>query len=710
MPSNIVAFRFRLLASTALFAALLLPLGTASAQETTDDPLLVEEKTAAPAPQDPAAASTPKPLDPLTVTGTKTPRNRSDVPATVDVIGHEEIERKQPQTVGDLLNDLPGVEMEGGNKGSSSQPNIRGMGATGWGTNRVITSIDGARQNVGSGHGGMMFIDPDMVKQVEVMKGPGSTLYGSGAIGGVIAIETKDAEDFIDEGDIFGFRGKVGFHSVNQEPVLSGTFATKPIDEVDFLGSMVWRDSINYRGGDDGGRIDDTEVDILSGLMKLGIEPAEGHRLELSGLLFEDDEDETFTDVDNANTEYDGNHAISKSTATLGYSFDSPDSDLINLKITAYRDDTDTKDTGRGYDRTMETRLTTTGLDVYNTFEFDTGWASHATTFGTEYYHDSGEGRVNGEVREQFPDATQDVVGVYLQHEIKLFDQLTLTPGVRWDYYKTNPESNDFSSQSHDRVSPKVGLNWEPFDWINLYANYAEGYRAPSVSELYIGGTHFAVGAFNNVFVANPDLKPETAKTWEGGVKLNFGDVIQDDDALGFNFAYYTTSAKNFIDGDVVMQFFPTIVLTTTPVNIPRAEIDGIEVGLNYDSDYFFFGGGYSRVRGWNQTDDEYLNSIPADKLTFTVGARVPQIDVSFGVTNEYLWDQNRTSDEELRTDSVNLVGLFASWEPSEGMLRGFRLDAGIENLTDQEYTRFLATEEGPGRDYRVAVSYGMSF
>lgn len=703
MPSITPSVRPRLLASTALFAALMWPYVPATAQEAGDT------ATELPVVIDPAQpAST---LDPVTVTGTKTPRNSSEVPATIDVIGQKEIERKQPLTVGDLLNDLPGVEMEGGNKGSTSQPNIRGMGATGWGTNRVVTSIDGARQNVGAGHGGMMFIDPDMVKQIEVMKGPGSTLYGSGAIGGVIAIETKDADDFIDEGDTVGLRGKAGFHSVNQEPALSGTVATRPIDQVDFIGSMVWRDGVDYKGGNDGDRIDDTETDILSGLMKLGIEPADGHRFELSGLLYENDEDETFTNVDVANNpEYDGVRAISKSTATLGYAFDSPDTNLINLKATAYRDDTDTKDTGNDVDRVMETRLTTTGLDINNTFEFDTGWAKHATTFGTEYYHDSGEGRLNGDVRAQFPDATQDVIGVYLQHEIKLLDQLSLTPGVRWDYYQNNPESDAFSSQSHDRVSPKIGLNWQPFEWVNLYASYAEGYRAPSVSELFIGGTHFRVGALSNVFVPNPDLKPETAKTWEGGVKLNFGDVVLDDDVVGFNFAYHTTKARNFIEGDVVMQFFPVMVLTTTPVNVPRAEIDGIELGFDYDSDYFFFSGGYSRIRGWNQTDDDYLNSIPADKLVLTVGARVPEIDVTFGVTNEYIWSQNRAADEELRTDGVNLVGLFASWEPSEGMLEGFRLDAGIENVGDQDYTRFLATEEGPGRDYRMAVSYGLSF
>src|SRR5262245_16029325 len=124
-------------------------------------------------PEQPVQAGQAQPiyLNPLTVTGTKTPTPRDDVPATIDVIGPEDLERSQPQTLGDILNDLPGVEVEGGPKGSQSQPNIRGFGGTGWGSNRVVTTIDGARQNVGAAHGGSMFIDPDLVKQVEVLKG-----------------------------------------------------------------------------------------------------------------------------------------------------------------------------------------------------------------------------------------------------------------------------------------------------------------------------------------------------------------------------------------------------------------------------------------------------------------------------------------------------------------------------------------------------------
>ncbi len=267
-----------------------------------------------------------------------------------------------------------------------------------------------------------------------------------------------------------------------------------------------------------------------------------------------------------------------------------------------------------------------------------------------------------------------------------------------------------FDNRSDDRLSPKVGINWQPLEWASVYGSYSQGYRAPSIREMYIAGTHFAIfGPFNNVFVPNPDLKPESTETWEGGLRLGFEDVALPGDALRFNAAYYNSDAKNFIDGDVVMDF-GTFTFTTTPVNVPRAEIEGAEVSLTYDSDYAFFSGSYSRIRGDNKTDNVPLTSIPADKLILTVGGRIPSLDLSAGVTNEFAWAQDRVEDELTATDSYHVVGIFASWAPDDGPLAGFRVDTGIENLFDNSYERYLAFEEAPGRDYRLAISYAASF
>src|SRR3954447_13085368 len=126
--------RLPLLRSTLVSATLLLPGLPAQAQEAKPAPAPAAQSEDT---QTPAAEQKPVVLDPLTVTGTKVPTPKSQVPATIDVITQEDLERQQPLTIGDALDNLPGVEVEGGPKGSQGQPNIRGFGGTGWGTNRV---------------------------------------------------------------------------------------------------------------------------------------------------------------------------------------------------------------------------------------------------------------------------------------------------------------------------------------------------------------------------------------------------------------------------------------------------------------------------------------------------------------------------------------------------------------------------------------------
>ena len=136
------AWSTTLLFSTCLSTTLLLQAGPASAEDWLNaNPVFVAQATqpsdgtggdhtqTQPQTQQPQAQQ-PVVLQPLTVTGTKDPTPQDQVPATIDVIDQEKIQRKQPLTVGDMLDDLPGVEVEGGPKGSQSQPNIRGFGGT----------------------------------------------------------------------------------------------------------------------------------------------------------------------------------------------------------------------------------------------------------------------------------------------------------------------------------------------------------------------------------------------------------------------------------------------------------------------------------------------------------------------------------------------------------------------------------------------------
>lgn len=127
----------------------------------------------------------------------------------------QSILQSQGTTIKDTLDMVPNVSFNSAENPFGQQPSIRGLSA-----NQTIMIIDGVRQNYSSISGTGLspaLIDPDMLKQVEVARGPSSVMHGSGGIGGVISMTTKDAADFLDDGDNFGGQIKIGYQSASSQ-------------------------------------------------------------------------------------------------------------------------------------------------------------------------------------------------------------------------------------------------------------------------------------------------------------------------------------------------------------------------------------------------------------------------------------------------------------------------------------------------------------
>jgi hemoglobin/transferrin/lactoferrin receptor protein len=122
-----------------------------------------------------------------------------------------------------------------------------------------------------------------------------------------------------------------------------------------------------------------------------------------------------------------------------------------------------------------------------------------------------------------FPTTDYTLAGAYAQDEIAV-GPVTLYPAVRFDYYKLEPKrdalftANVPASQSESHVSPKLGVVWKATDLVTVFANAAAGFKAPSPSQVNNG---FANLASNYRSISNPDLKPETSRTFELGLRLN---------------------------------------------------------------------------------------------------------------------------------------------------------------------------------------------
>lgn len=128
-------------------------------------------------------------LDEITVTATKTHRGPLETSGEVNVIHRNEIDRVQAQSLDDVLRYQPGLDIGGGPRRLVEAPSIRGLSGP-----RVLVTLDGARLDFQSGHAGRLFVEVDALRQIDVVRGPNSALWGSGALGGVLALSTLDVD------------------------------------------------------------------------------------------------------------------------------------------------------------------------------------------------------------------------------------------------------------------------------------------------------------------------------------------------------------------------------------------------------------------------------------------------------------------------------------------------------------------------------------
>ena len=292
----------------------------------------------APAAQDSAAqlsaqaASYEKILDTISVTATRNPIKAFEYPGMVTVIGREEIQTRQPSTPDDILKFVPNVEFTGGPRRTGEVPSIRGFSGP-----DVITIFDGARQNFGSAHDGRFFIDPSLLKQVEVLRGPASSLYGSGGTGGVIEFRTIDAADFLGPDETLGASVSGGYQTANDELTGTATAYATPAQGIDFLGSITKRDSGTIDLGD-GNKLRNSDDDIIAGLAKAGFEFLDHHRLEGSFLAFSNDAQEPNNAQGTGGSDSVDKEIRSK-TFRAAYSYKNPSDYLFDVDLVTYYTD-----------------------------------------------------------------------------------------------------------------------------------------------------------------------------------------------------------------------------------------------------------------------------------------------------------------------------------------------------------------------------------
>ncbi|MGB3455842.1 MAG: TonB-dependent receptor plug domain-containing protein, partial [Litorimonas sp.] len=370
--------------------------------------------------------------DVITVYGTANPVDLLDYPGQVGVITRDEIEIFAPSSISDALRDIPGVEFSGGPRRSGETPSIRGRGGE-----NVLILLDGARQSFISAHDGRFFLDPDLVKTAEVVKGPASSLYGSGAVGGVLAFETVDAADFLQDGETAGARLRLGYQSVNEDLLGTLTAYTRQ-GALDLVGSVGLRGSGDIELGS--GASLPSDDDIQNYLLKAGYTFSDAFSVEGSYQRFQN----SAVEPNNGQGVAIGNDVdkdIATDTVRVTARFD-PASALIDTTLTAYVTDTAVEEFDPSIDRTTLRDIETTGVNLRNTALLDLAGLETRLTFGGDWYRDEQVGTDDNSAdnsRAGVPDGRADFLGLFAQAEARLalgggLDLLVI-PGIRYDSF-----------------------------------------------------------------------------------------------------------------------------------------------------------------------------------------------------------------------------------------------------------------------------------
>jgi hemoglobin/transferrin/lactoferrin receptor protein len=396
---------------------------------------------------------------------------------------------------------------------------------------------------------------------------------------------------------------------------------------------------------------------------------------------------------------------VTNDIATGRWRYGRPDDQVFNFDVNTYWTKTSTEQvktegtnsaiTGLlGSRRSFQ--IETVGVDANNTSRFETGPFQNALTVGVDAFRDQVSVIDPTGTGDFFtPNGERTVSGAFAQLKARHGNWLEVIGALRYDRYELTGSTGGGSSG--DRVSPKLTVGVTPISWFTVYGTYAEGYRAPALTEVFVSGTHPQPAPF--ILVPNLGLKPEVGKTKEIGVNFRYDNLFVANDALRIKANVFQNDLTDFIEQTSLNQNDPVQGGGTCPSlfgcvqyqNVPSARIRGVELESNYDAGTWFMGVAGSLQEGDNLTKNQPLLKIYPAQLATTVGVRFWDRKITAAV--RWLAVASKDADDippgtatALPTGGFNVVNLYLDYRPSEDTILAF----GIDNLFNEFYTRYL--------------------
>ncbi|MBL4900528.1 MAG: TonB-dependent receptor, partial [Colwellia sp.] len=593
----------------------------------------------------------------------------------------------------------------------------------------VLMIKDGMRMNEGYGANGLNdivgrgFIETDTLKQVEVAKGAASSLYGSDALAGIVVFTTKDASDYLTEGEVFAGNVKLGYNSDGKQSNIGTTLALE-------TGAFEHLLSISVRDGEEEQNYYNTkpELDISSTsvLFKSKFNINNDDYLNFIADIWQQDVDGlvangllgNFRDL----TGYDIVKEMSESekdnkSFQLQYHNESGTAlfDIANISIYSNRTEQTEIEYGQididanfgfplvelrdmwktgVYKQKTVGLLSNASLKLNNMHRLGYGLdveKSTSTRTVEKLYSVAGTPKSGyPQSEEKFPKTEVLRAGIFVNDEISLLDnKLLITPGARFDTYEmeptgvTNNNGSAYKKYDENNISLNLGALYKFSDMAIVFAQYGQGFKVPAYDLAYIDHDNSLYGY--KIIAADDDLVPEESENIELGLRGHQGNLI-------YNAAIYYSQYDNFLE----TAFIRTETFTSPYSgqesdvyvyqykNIDAITIKGIELGFEYlisDSLSVYLNAAYQ-----DGTDDEtgdYISSI--SPLSGNVGINYDSESFSTELILNWADKMDKVNDGEIKIAGYGTLDWLLHVEITDNL----RVNLSVTNLLDKEYVRF---------------------
>jgi len=707
-------------------------------------------------------------VEEIITVSSKLPVPIDEVVGSVALISQDDIETRIVNDISQLLENTVGVTVPKNitsGRSRNSDVVVRGVG-----NNRVNIFIDGFRTGDAyqSGGYGKDLVDTELLKRVEILKGPSSSLYGSDGLAGTIAYTTKDASDLVDASNSY-LSATLSSQDVNSQEKVTvlGALVRNNIEALLQVSSREMNEMEVHDDATETLNPMDAEQDSVLAKFKVSLQNGSSLNLTFDNQEL-DSEYNLLTDLGSgfsaSNMQVEnvfssvGLDNLTRERLSITYEFSGNNSFFDSGVLRSFSQTTDQRTTTSkskailvtpAFGPPIPSFVPTSEASDYDFNQEVSGFSvemikisgKHNIVYGLEsetakYSRNNDKTEVNlatGAINKtlantlyphkRFPDSEVTREAIFVNDRVYLNNKTTAVLGARYDSYdqkattdalhaRNNIFGHEVKPRSDSQVSIKVGLIRDISNDMSIFLQYAEGYRNPNFDEAYNTYTNLAQ---MYTIIPNPNITAETSEGFEVGLRGATSNTT-------WSLAYYKNDYKDFIAYEYL---FPPIqgVLQVQYQNLGSVETDGIE----FESKTMFNNNlsasiGISMNDG--KEDDGYLESMSPDHA---------KIAIAWVSDNGKLrLNTSSTLMSSSRSNLSPVCGRSGQCSPAQGTSGRVTLDTylsydlnekvniklGIRNLTDVKYWDY-PTISGqaagtadeylmPGRNTSFSIKYSL--